>query len=157
VAVSVDGLEKSNDLIRGINGYFGLALEGIKLLRGKKVVFSVTLNKISAMELSRLREVADSVGAEIDTNILSQSLFFFKGADIASMWPDATQPTEIVRFVRDEMKRPNLSSGFMLFTVEVHRYFSRSSQVVPMFRATQNAKRSFGTPGVPAAHDAPWK
>jgi MoaA/NifB/PqqE/SkfB family radical SAM enzyme len=36
VAVSVDGLEKTNDLIRGINGYFGLALEGIKLLRGRK-------------------------------------------------------------------------------------------------------------------------
>lgn len=106
VAVSVDGLEKTNDLIRGINGYFGLALEGIRLLREKTVVLSVTLNKISARELSRLREVAQSVGAEIETNILSQSLSFFKDANIASMWPEATEATEIVRFVRDELERP---------------------------------------------------
>src|SRR5215469_10420041 len=57
VAVSVDGLEKTNDLIRGIHGYFGLALEGLRLLRGKKLALSVTLNKISAMELRGLREV----------------------------------------------------------------------------------------------------
>ncbi len=106
VAVSVDGLEKTNDLIRGINGYFGLALDGIKLLRGKKVALSVTLNKVSAMELSRLREVAHDVGAEIETNILSQSLFFFRDSDIASMWPEVRETTEIVRFVRDELKRP---------------------------------------------------
>src|ERR1700761_5650228 len=31
VAVSVDGLEKTNDLIRGINGYFRLAMQGIRL------------------------------------------------------------------------------------------------------------------------------
>jgi len=113
VAVSVDGLEKTNDLIRGINGYFGLALEGIKLLRGKKVALSVTLNKISAMELSRLREVAHGVGAEIETNILSQSLFFLKDADIASMWPEGAETTEIVRFVRDELKRPLYEVEYM--------------------------------------------
>ena len=113
VAVSVDGLEKSNDLIRGINGYFGLALEGIRLLRGKTVVLSVTLNKISAMELSRLREVAHSVGAEIETNILSQSLFFLKDADMASMWPGTVETAEIVRFVRDELKRPSYEVQYM--------------------------------------------
>ena len=113
VAVSVDGLEKSNDLIRGINGYFGLALEGIRLLRGKTVVLSVTLNKISAMELSRLREVAHSVGAEIETNILSQSLFFLKDADMASMWPGTVETAEIVRFVRDELKRPSYEVEYM--------------------------------------------
>jgi len=44
VAVSIDGLKETNDLIRGIRGYFDLAMEGIKLLRNKKVKISVTLN-----------------------------------------------------------------------------------------------------------------
>jgi MoaA/NifB/PqqE/SkfB family radical SAM enzyme len=113
VAVSVDGLEKTNDLIRGIHGYFSLALEGIKLLRGKKTVLSVTLNKLSAMELSRLREAAHDVGAEIETNILSDSLFFLKHADVAAMWPEAAETKEIVRFVRDDLQRPSYEVEYM--------------------------------------------
>ena len=48
VCISIDGLEQTNDLIRGIDGYFDLAMQGIKLLRGKKVSIAVTLNRISA-------------------------------------------------------------------------------------------------------------
>jgi MoaA/NifB/PqqE/SkfB family radical SAM enzyme len=125
VAVSVDGLEKTNDLIRGIHGYFGLALEGIRLLRGKQVVLSVTLNKISAMELSRLREAAHGVGAEIETNILSQSLFFLKDADMASMWPEAQETAEIVRFVREELKRPGYEVSYM------EKYYKRDKLAEP--------------------------
>src|SRR3984885_14157783 len=47
VAVSIDGLKETNDLIRGIQGYFELGLEGIRLLRGKEVAISVTLNRLS--------------------------------------------------------------------------------------------------------------
>lgn len=106
VAVSVDGLKQTNDLIRGIQGYFDLALEGIKLLRGKEVVLSVTLNRISAGELGQLAEVAGSVGAALEFNILSRSLYFLKDADIASMWPGQGEAAEITRFVRDVLQRP---------------------------------------------------
>lgn len=125
VAVSVDGLEQTNDLIRGIKGYFGLALDGIRLLRGKKVALSVTLNKISAMELSRLREVAQSVGAEIETNILSQSLSFLKDADMTLMWPGKVETDEIVRFVREELKRPSYEVEY------IERYYRRTELAEP--------------------------
>ena len=65
INVSIDGLREANDLIRGIQGYFDLALEGIRALRKKRVAFSVTLNGISATELGELAEVALGVGAEI--------------------------------------------------------------------------------------------
>ena len=87
VAVSIDGLKETNDLIRGIQGYFDLGLEGIRLLRGKQVVISVTLNRISAGELEKLAEVARGVGANIEFNILSRSLSFLKNADTDLMWP----------------------------------------------------------------------
>jgi MoaA/NifB/PqqE/SkfB family radical SAM enzyme len=106
VAVSVDGLEKSNDWIRGIQGYFRLATEGLKLLRGKELALSVTLNRISARELSGLREMARGLNAEVETNILSSSLFFLKDADLASMWPEKPETEEIGRFVDEELKRP---------------------------------------------------
>jgi len=123
VAVSVDGLEQTNDFIRGIKGYFSLALEGIKLLRGKKLALSVTLNKISAMELNRLRDVALSVGAEIEPNILSQSLFFY--SDVSSLWPETAEAGEIVRFVRDELKRPSYEVDYM------ERYYKRENLAEP--------------------------
>jgi MoaA/NifB/PqqE/SkfB family radical SAM enzyme len=106
VAVSIDGLKATNDVIRGIKGYFDLGMEGISLLRGKEVVISVTLNKISADELKGLAEAARSVGAEIETNILSRSLFFLANADLASMWPGENETEKIAEFVREDLGRP---------------------------------------------------
>lgn len=106
ISVSIDGLKEANDHIRGIRGYFDLAMEGIQLLRGKKVAISVTLNRISARELGQLAEVAHGVGAEIESNILSRDLYFLQGADIASMWPERSDVSEIAKFLRDVLKRP---------------------------------------------------
>jgi MoaA/NifB/PqqE/SkfB family radical SAM enzyme len=106
VCVSIDGLKETNDQIRGIRGYFDLGLEGIRLLSGKKVAISVTMNRISAMELKRLAEVAKTAGADVEVNILSRNLFFFKDADIDSMWPGQSEVAEIARFLRDTLKRP---------------------------------------------------
>jgi MoaA/NifB/PqqE/SkfB family radical SAM enzyme len=106
ISVSVDGLKETNDHIRGIRGYFDLAMEGIKLLRNKKVSIAITLNRISASELGTLADVARSVGAGIDLNILSRSLYFLKDADLAAMWPERKDVAEIVRFLRDKVKRP---------------------------------------------------
>jgi MoaA/NifB/PqqE/SkfB family radical SAM enzyme len=106
IAVSIDGLKGTNDLIRGIQGYFDLGIEGIKLLRDKQVAISVTLNRISAAELGKLADVAHGLGADVEVNILSRSLFFLKDADIASMWPERGDVVEIVKFLRDKLKRP---------------------------------------------------
>jgi hypothetical protein len=77
------------------------------------------------MELGRLREVANGMGAEIETNILSQSLFFFKDSDIASMWPEAAETSEIVRFVGDELKRPSYEVKY------IDRYYRRDKLTEP--------------------------
>jgi len=106
VCVSLDGLKETNDLIRGIDGYFDLAMEGIPLLRGKKVTISVTLNRISARELPKLAETARGVGADVHFNVLTRSMYFNQDADIASMWPERDDVEEIARFVRDVLKRP---------------------------------------------------
>ena len=125
VCISIDGLEETNDLIRGIDGYFDLAMQGIKLLRGKKVSIAVTLNRISAKELGKLAEVAHGVGAEVQYNVLSQSLSFIKDADMDSMWPEGGDVKEITKFLRDDLERPE-------FEVEyVTKYFKRQLVAEP--------------------------
>lgn len=113
VAVSVDGLKETNDLIRGIRGYFDLAMEGIKLLRNKKVKISVTLNRISANELSELADVAQAAGAQLESNILTRSLYFTKDADLDSMWPRRSDVTEIESVLRDKLKRPDYEVDYI--------------------------------------------
>jgi MoaA/NifB/PqqE/SkfB family radical SAM enzyme len=125
VSVSVDGLKDTNDRIRGIRGYFDLAMEGIKLLRNKEVSIAITLNRISAAELETLADVAHSVGAGIDLNILSRSLFFLKDADIASLWPDRKDVVEIVKFLRDKVKRPAYEVDY------VSRYYNNDKVEEP--------------------------
>jgi MoaA/NifB/PqqE/SkfB family radical SAM enzyme len=113
VCVSIDGLKETNDQIRGIRGYFDLGLEGIRLLRDKKVAISVTMNRISARELERLAEVAKNAGAEVEVNILSRNLFFFKNADIDSMWPGQPEVAKIAGFLRSTLKRPGYEVDYV--------------------------------------------
>ncbi len=125
VAVSIDGLEQSNDYIRGIRGYFNLAMEGIRLLRGKKVALSVTLNRISAAELPSLAGAAHAAGADVEFNLLSRSLFFLAGADLASLWPEPSQVEQITAFLRDILKRP-------LYEVDyIRRYYNHEAVSEP--------------------------
>ena len=113
VNVSLDGMRESNDRIRGVEGYFDRAVEGIRALRGKKVSFSVTLNGASAQELEALAEVARGLGAEIGYNILSRNLFFLANADLVSLWPDKKHVGALESFARDTMKRPEFEVDYL--------------------------------------------
>jgi len=113
ISVSIDGLKESNDHIRGIRGYYDLAIDGIKLLRNKKVSIAITLNRISAGELSTLADVARDLGAGIDLNILSRSLFFLKDADLTSMWPEENDVDKIAEFLRERVRRPEYEVDYV--------------------------------------------
>lgn len=125
ISVSVDGLKDTNDHIRGIRGYFDLAMEGIKLMRNKQMSIAITMNKISASELCTLADVAHDLGANIDLNILSRSLFFLADADIASMWPEKKDIVEIVKFLREKAKRPAYEIDY------VTRYYNNEKMDEP--------------------------
>ena len=100
-------------------------MEGIKLLRNKHVSIAITLNRISAAELGTLADVARDVGAGIDLNILSRSLFFLKDADIESMWPERKDVAEIARFLRDKVKRPEYEVDY------ITRYYNNEKVAEP--------------------------
>jgi MoaA/NifB/PqqE/SkfB family radical SAM enzyme len=125
IAVSIDGLKETNDRIRGIRGYFDLGMEGIKLLRGKEVVLSVTLNRLSVSELKGLAAAATEVGAKLEFNILSRSLYFLAGADLDAMWPTKSEVVEIAKFLRETAHRPEYEIDY------VTRYYNREKFAEP--------------------------
>lgn len=125
LCVSVDGMKETNDRIRGIDGYFDLAFEGVRLLQKKRVNFAVTLNGISSSELEKLAEAARSVGAGLQHNILSRSLYFIQGADLDAMWPKKDDVGEITRFVRDTLHRPTYEVEY------IRRYYAKESLEEP--------------------------
>lgn len=125
ISVSIDGMKDTNDHIRGIRGYFDLAMEGIKLLQNKQISIAITLNRISAAQLGELADLARDVGAGIDLNILSRSLFFLKDADLDAMWPERKDVQEIAKFLRDKAKRPGYEVDY------ITRYYNNEKVAEP--------------------------
>ncbi|MDE3108316.1 MAG: radical SAM protein [Acidobacteriota bacterium] len=125
IAVSIDGLRDTNDQIRGIRGYFDLGVEGIRLLRDKEVVLSVTLNRLSAGELEGLAAAASEVGAQLEFNILSRSLYFLANADLEAMWPAKADVIKIAKFLRDTIHRAEYEIDY------ITRYYNREKLAEP--------------------------
>jgi len=119
VAVSIDGLEASNDLIRGIKGYFKLAMEGISLLKNKQINIVATLNGRSAGELEGLADAARQAGAGFAFNILDDRSYFLRHTLTSDLWPNKAETAKIMGFLRDKLKRPAYELDYVL------RYFSR--------------------------------
>jgi MoaA/NifB/PqqE/SkfB family radical SAM enzyme len=119
IAVSIDGLEASNDVIRGIKGYFRLAMEGIRLLKGKQVHVVATLNGRSAGELEGLADEAKNAGAGFAFNILDDRSYFLRHTSTSDLWPNKAEITSILRFLRDKLKRPAYELDY------IFKYFSR--------------------------------
>jgi MoaA/NifB/PqqE/SkfB family radical SAM enzyme len=125
VAVSIDGLEASNDLIRGIKGYFRLAMEGIRLLQGKQVNIVATLNGRSAGELDGLADEAREAGAGFGFNILDDRSYFLRHTSTSDLWPEKNDIAKIMTFLRDKLKRPAYELDY------IYKYFSRENPEEP--------------------------
>lgn len=125
VNVSIDGMRETNDRIRGVDGYFDLAVEGIRALKGKKISFSVTLNGESAGELEKLAEVARELGAGLGYNILSRNLFFLANADLVTLWPEQQAVRQVERFARETMGRPGFEVDYL------RKYYSHEALEEP--------------------------
>jgi MoaA/NifB/PqqE/SkfB family radical SAM enzyme len=125
VAVSIDGMESSNDSIRGIKGYFKLALEGMRLLKNKQVHVVATLNGRSAHELQDLAAEARKAGAGFGFNILDDRSYFLRETSTSALWPNPGEVKQIVAFLRDKLKRPGYELDY------ISNYFKREALEEP--------------------------
>jgi MoaA/NifB/PqqE/SkfB family radical SAM enzyme len=125
VVVSIDGLEASNDAIRGIRGYFKLAMEGISLLKSKRVNIVATLNGRSAGDLAGLADEAKKAGAGFACNILDDRSYFLRHTSTSDLWPAKAEIATIMAFLRDKLKRPAYELDY------IYKYFSRENPEEP--------------------------
>ena len=113
LTMSIDGLEETNDIVRGIKGYFKQGFEGLKLIQGKEIHVVTTLNKKSAGELGDFVDEVHSQGHEVDFNVLDNRSFFLQNADMDGLWPDLSDIEPILSVLKHKLGRPDYELRYL--------------------------------------------
>lgn len=119
VTISIDGLGGVNDSIRGVEGYFDLALEGADLLQGKQIALCASLTGPGADQLEGLIEVAKRRKWSFTFNLLDNRMYFLAGSDLETVWPDPADVETITRVLKSRLNRPDYELDY------VRRYYLR--------------------------------
>jgi len=124
LGVSIDGLRATNDIIRGINGYFDLVIEGISKIK-KKITIMTTVNQKNAYELEELFNICDDQGVMWDFNLLDDHLFFLKGSGVDELWPDKEAVDSIIESIEKNLHRKVLKRISRLQIDYAEKYLRR--------------------------------
>jgi MoaA/NifB/PqqE/SkfB family radical SAM enzyme len=113
VKVSIDGLWEKNDVIRGVNGYYKTAMEGLKHIR-KKVTIASVLNNYLVDDLENLIKFCRDHGYNYDVHLPSANTYFHQSEEVQKflkqLWP--TIPNIYKAF--DILEKYNILSGTVL-------------------------------------------
>jgi MoaA/NifB/PqqE/SkfB family radical SAM enzyme len=93
INISLDGIGKTDERIRGVPGHYEMVIKGIKLLKklakekGRKIEINVgtTLVKSNLFEVPQLIELCKELGVTWSFNLLDTSLYFFKNIDTSNL------------------------------------------------------------------------
>ncbi|MCM1577853.1 MAG: radical SAM protein [Ruminococcus sp.] len=97
IRISIEGLEKTNDEIRGLPGGFRRGVETLKSLKEmgmKDIGFGITVQDRNADDLVPLYEISDEMGLEFATASLHNSFYFVENKNIISNRPKVAQNFE---------------------------------------------------------------
>lgn len=85
IRISIEGLEETNDKIRGLKDGFKKGYETLKLLRQmgmKDVGFGMTVQDLNAKDLVPLYDISNELGLEFATASLHNSFYFVEAKNI---------------------------------------------------------------------------
>jgi MoaA/NifB/PqqE/SkfB family radical SAM enzyme len=93
ISVSLDGIGKTDEKIRGVPGHYDKVIKGIKILKelakktGRKIDINIgtTLVKPNLLEVPKLIELCKELGVTWSYNLLDTSLYFFKNIDTSEL------------------------------------------------------------------------
>lgn len=101
LSISLDGLEKTNDQIRGVKGYYKNVIKSIEYIRGKypeiEISISTTITNSNFDEIEKILGWCRKNGVKWSANLLMNSLYFFKKAEIGGLKVSRTKK-EISKF-----------------------------------------------------------
>jgi len=85
IAISLDGIEKTDEKIRGVPGHFKMVIDGINELKKIKKDFKInvgtTILKDNISEIPELIELCKELGVTWSFNLLDSNLYFFQNID----------------------------------------------------------------------------
>src|ERR1700683_1007006 len=119
VSVSIDGIGKDNDRLRGIDGYFDLALEGISLLKNKQLQICVTLSRGSIRQLEDLLALARDLNADFAFNLVENNLYFEREVALGDLWPEEADLEALGSILSERLNRPGYEVKY------IQQYFRR--------------------------------
>ncbi len=96
IVVSLDGIKNTNDVIRGIPGYFDKVISNLKKIRNKDIKIASMLTNKFIPELKEMILLCHASGYRLSINIPSTHLPFFKSDRVARAIKELTPtPKEV--------------------------------------------------------------
>ena len=99
IRISIEGLEETNDKIRGLKDGFKKGYETLKLLRQmgmKDVGFGMTVQDLNANDLVPLYDISNELGLEFATASLHNSFYFVEAKNIIKDRPMVAKNFELL-------------------------------------------------------------
>lgn len=99
IRISIEGLEETNDKIRGLKDGFKKGYETLKLLRKmgmKDVGFGMTVQDLNAKDLVPLYDISNELGLEFATASLHNSFYFVEAKNIIKDRPMVAKNFELL-------------------------------------------------------------
>jgi MoaA/NifB/PqqE/SkfB family radical SAM enzyme len=115
VSVSIDGLEKTDEAVRGIPGCYNKAIKGIQALRNLdnnvKIHVGTTLVKPNLTDIPQLIEICKKLKVTWAFNLLDTKPYFFQGIDTSKLLiNDERLVDEIINYLyKINKERPEMA------------------------------------------------
>ncbi|MCK5617552.1 radical SAM protein [Candidatus Pacearchaeota archaeon] len=140
IRISIEGLPKSNDTIRGIKDGFDKGLRTLMILREmgiKDVGFGMTVQDINAKDLCHLYDLSDALGYEFATATLHNSHYFHKKDNKVEDVPMVE--TEFKKLVRKLLKSNSPKKWFRAyFNHGLINYLHKKKRLLPCEMGSEN-------------------
>jgi len=122
ITVSLDGIGKNNDEIRGIEGYYDIVIRGLSKIN-KRIKIVSTISKILVNDLEDLILLCKDKGWDYDVNLPENNLYFFKSEEVKktleTLWPSERDVDKIIEI----LAKHNILTEDLLQNIKL--YFSK--------------------------------
>ena len=136
IIVSIDGMQQTHDMIRGINGSFDLAMKAIDELNeqrkeGKDFLLGIasTLLSYNIDEIPALLDLREEKNLSYGLNLFDTSPYFFKGIEDISVRDD-NKVDSLLDYIKERKK--NKKGDFIrttLASIEYARQYLKSGKI----------------------------
>jgi len=97
ITVSLDAVGRTNDFLRGIDGYYDLVLRNLDLIRGKRIKIASVLTRYLADDIDTLLRLCKERGYDHDICLPNRRMPFSATDEIMDdLWPSPAQADKVL-------------------------------------------------------------